>query len=78
MPFWFQLYVMRDRAFIRNLVERASGELFGLMITLDPQIMGQRHKDVQRLVGPAETDPRQYKSGYQAGLVPWHAGDQAP
>ena len=47
-PFWFQLYVMRDRNFIRNLVERAkSAACSALMITLDLQIMGQRHKDVR-------------------------------
>ena len=47
-PFWFQLYVMRDRNFIRNLVERAkAGNCSALMITLDLQIMGQRHKDVR-------------------------------
>ena len=47
-PFWFQLYVMRDRQFIRNLVERArAAKCSALMITLDLQIMGQRHKDVR-------------------------------
>ena len=47
-PFWFQLYVMRDRTFIRNLVERArAANCSALMITLDLQIMGQRHKDVR-------------------------------
>ena len=47
-PFWFQLYVMRDRNFIRNLVERAkAATCSALMITLDLQIMGQRHKDVR-------------------------------
>ena len=46
--FWFQLYVMRDRNFIRNLVERAkAANCSALMITLDLQIMGQRHKDVR-------------------------------
>ena len=47
-PFWFQLYVMRDRNFIRNLVARAkAANCSALMITLDLQIMGQRHKDVR-------------------------------
>ena len=47
-PFWFQLYVMRDRTFIRNLVDRAkAANCSALMITLDLQIMGQRHKDVR-------------------------------
>ena len=47
-PFWFQLYVMRDRDFIKRLVERARvANCAALMITLDLQIMGQRHKDVR-------------------------------
>jgi len=47
-PFWFQLYVMRDRNFVCNLVERAkAAKCSALMITLDLQIMGQRHKDVR-------------------------------
>ena len=47
-PFWFQLYVMRDREFIRRLVERSrTANCSALMITLDLQIMGQRHKDVR-------------------------------
>ena len=47
-PFWFQLYVMRDRDFIRRLVERArAANCSALMITLDLQILGQRHKDVR-------------------------------
>ena len=47
-PFWFQLYVMRDRDFIIRLVERARvANCSALMITLDLQIMGQRHKDVR-------------------------------
>ena len=45
-PFWFQLYVMRDRDFIRRLIDRArEAKCSALMITLDLQIMGQRHKD---------------------------------
>ena len=46
-PFWFQLYVMRDRDFVSRLVERArDANCSALMITLDLQILGQRHKDV--------------------------------
>jgi len=46
-PFWFQLYVMRDRDFIHRLVERArDANCSALVITLDLQILGQRHKDV--------------------------------
>ncbi len=47
-PFWFQLYVMRDRAFSKRLVERAkAAKCSALVLTLDLQILGQRHKDVK-------------------------------
>src|SRR4051812_40632097 len=46
-PFWFQLYVMRDREFIERLIERARQvKCSALMLTLDLQILGQRHKDL--------------------------------
>ena len=47
-PFWFQLYVMRDRDFIERLIERArAANCSALVITLDLQILGQRHKDLR-------------------------------
>ena len=47
-PFWFQLYVMRDRDFIANLIDRAKAAgCSALMLTLDLQILGQRHKDIR-------------------------------
>ena len=47
-PFWFQLYVMKDRAFIEALIERAKAAQCGaLVLTLDLQILGQRHKDLK-------------------------------
>ena len=47
-PFWFQLYVMRDRDFIERLIDRAKAAKCGaLMLTLDLQILGQRHKDIK-------------------------------
>jgi L-lactate dehydrogenase (cytochrome) len=47
-PFWFQLYVMRDRGFIERLIERArAARCSALMLTLDLQIIGQRHKDLR-------------------------------
>ncbi|MES2936444.1 MAG: alpha-hydroxy acid oxidase [Pseudomonadota bacterium] len=47
-PFWFQLYVMRDRAFIESLIERAkAANCSALVLTLDLQILGQRHKDLR-------------------------------
>ena len=46
-PFWFQLYVMRDRDFVSRLIERArDAKCSALMVTLDLQLLGQRHKDV--------------------------------
>ena len=46
-PFWFQLYVMRDRDFVSRLIERArDANCSALMVTLDLQLLGQRHKDV--------------------------------
>jgi len=47
-PFWFQLYVMRDRDFIARLIERArAAQCPALVLTLDLQVMGQRHKDIR-------------------------------
>jgi L-lactate dehydrogenase (cytochrome) len=47
-PFWFQLYVMRDRDFIERLIDRAKAAGCGaLVLTLDLQIIGQRHKDLK-------------------------------
>ncbi|MGQ2923854.1 MAG: alpha-hydroxy acid oxidase, partial [Hydrogenophaga sp.] len=46
--FWFQLYVMRDRGFIERLIDRAKAARCGaLVLTLDLQIIGQRHKDLK-------------------------------
>jgi L-lactate dehydrogenase (cytochrome) len=47
-PFWFQLYVMRDRGFIRELIQRAAAaKCSALMLTVDLQVLGQRHCDVR-------------------------------
>jgi L-lactate dehydrogenase (cytochrome) len=47
-PFWFQLYVMRDRGFSQSLVERAiAAKCSALVLTLDLQIQGQRHRDLK-------------------------------
>ncbi|MBC3936963.1 alpha-hydroxy acid oxidase [Undibacterium rugosum] len=47
-PFWFQLYVMRDRGFVRELIQRAKAcGCSALVLTLDLQILGQRHKDLK-------------------------------
>ncbi len=47
-PFWFQLYVMKDRDFIERLIDRArAANCSALVVTLDLQIIGQRHKDLK-------------------------------
>ena len=47
-PFWFQLYVMRDRGFAAALIERAkAAQCPALMLTADLQIQGQRHRDIK-------------------------------
>lgn len=48
VPFWFQLYVMRDEDFVDSIIERArAAKCSALVLTLDLQILGQRHKDVK-------------------------------
>src|SRR5215831_8539757 len=47
-PFWFQLYVMRDRGFIKALIERAAAaRCSALVLTVDLQVLGQRHCDIR-------------------------------
>ena len=47
-PFWFQLYVMKDKDFMRNLIDRAkAANCSALVVTLDLQVLGQRHKDLK-------------------------------
>jgi len=47
-PFWFQLYTMKDTGFVSNLIQRAKdAKCSALVITLDLQILGQRHKDLK-------------------------------
>ena len=47
-PFWFQLYVMKDHSFSKKLIDRAKkADCSALMLTVDLQILGQRHKDIR-------------------------------
>jgi L-lactate dehydrogenase (cytochrome) len=47
-PFWFQLYVMKDRGFIKSLLERAiAAKCSALVLTVDLQVIGQRHQDIK-------------------------------
>jgi L-lactate dehydrogenase (cytochrome) len=59
-PFWFQLYVMRDKDFVLNLINRAKAAgCSALVLTLDLQILGQRHKDLRNgLSAPPRFTPK--------------------
>ena len=59
-PFWFQLYVMRDRDFVANLIDRArDAGCSALVLTADLQILGQRHKDLRNgLSTPPKFTPK--------------------
>jgi L-lactate dehydrogenase (cytochrome) len=58
-PFWFQLYVMRDKDFVHNLIDRAkAAKCSALVLTLDLQILAQRHKDLRNgLSAPPKMTP---------------------
>jgi len=59
-PFWFQLYTMKDEDYIRRLIQRAKdARCSALVITLDLQILGQRHKDLKNgLSAPPKLTPK--------------------
>lgn len=59
-PFWFQLYVMRNRDFVASLIDRAkAANCAALVLTLDLQILGQRHKDLRNgLSTPPKFTPK--------------------
>ncbi|WP_460928218.1 alpha-hydroxy acid oxidase [Shinella zoogloeoides] len=59
-PFWFQLYVMQDKDFVYNLIDRAKAAgCSALVLTLDLQILGQRHKDIRNgLSAPPRFTPK--------------------
>ena len=47
-PFWFQLYFMKDRGFVSDLITRArAAKCSALVLTVDLQVLGQRHRDVR-------------------------------
>ena len=68
-PFWFQLYVMRDREFVKNLIERArAAGCSALVLTADLQLLGQRHKDIRNsLSAPPKLTPKHL---YQMAMRP--------
>ena len=71
-PFWFQLYVMRDREFIYGLIDRAKAAgCSALVVTVDLQVLAQRHKDLRNGVS---VPPRfGLKSAWQVGTRPFWA-----
>ena len=75
-PFWFQLYVMRDRDFVRNLLDRArTAGCSALVLTLDLQILGQRHKDLRNgLSAPPKFTPKHI---WQMAMSPFWCLDMA-
>ena len=59
-PFWFQLYVLRDKDFVHGLIDRAkAAKCSALVLTLDLQLLGQRHKDLRNgLSAPPKFTPK--------------------
>ena len=59
-PFWFQLYVMRDHDFVRNLLDRAKeAGVNTLILTMDLQVLAQRHKDIRNgMTAPPKFTPK--------------------
>lgn len=84
-PFWFQLYTMKDEGFLADLVARAkAARCSALVITLDLQIVGQRHKDIRNgLSAPPKPTPRMVldlmtRWRWGAGMLRakrWHFGN---
>ncbi|MEL6549341.1 MAG: alpha-hydroxy acid oxidase [Pseudomonadota bacterium] len=70
-PFWFQVYTLKDDDFMKRLIARASeAKCSALVITVDLQIMGQRHKDIKNgLSAPPKLTPASIAN--MATKVPW-------
>ena len=80
-PFWFQLYVMKDRGFIKALIERAiAAKCSALVLTVDLQVIGQRHAGHQErhdgAAGMVAVETARFR--HQAGLGLRRAARQAP
>jgi L-lactate dehydrogenase (cytochrome) len=74
-PFWFQLYMMRDREAMARMIDRCkAAKCSALVLTLDLQVIGQRHKDLKNgLTAPPRPTLRNIdQPGDQAALVPGH------
>src|ERR1700738_1795095 len=80
-PFWFQLYVMKDRGFIKALIERAiAAKCSALVLTVDLQVIGQGHADIKKGMGGAPGWKGSEVPGFahQARLGRRRAARQAP
>ena len=80
-PFWFQLYVMRDKDYVSATLERAKAAgCDALVLTLDLQILGQRHKDLKNglTAPPALTPATILDLSRRWGMGDGHAAHQAP
>jgi len=73
-PFWFQLYMMRDRVFMERLIERANAaHCSALVLTVDLQVMGQRHKDLKNgLSAPPRPTMRNWLNLASKPVWCWH------
>ena len=71
VPFWFQLYVMNDEEFVDNIIMRAKkAGVSALVLTLDLQLLGQRHKDLKNgLTAPPKLTPKTLLN--LATKLPW-------
>ena len=75
-PFWFQLYMMRDREAMSRMIERCkAAKCSALVLTLDLQVIGQRHKDLKNglTAPPKPTIANLINLATEAALVPGHA-----
>ena len=79
-PFWFQLYVIKDRGFSRALIDRATAaKCSALVLTVDLQVLGQRHCDIKNgmTVPPQIKHQERHRHRQQAGLGLEHPERQA-
>ncbi len=71
-PLWFQLYVMKDRAFVESLIDRAKARgRTALMVTLDAQLVGQRNQDIRNIDGMAEWAASQHNADLKWSDIAW-------
>ena len=78
-PFWFQLYMMRDREAMATMIERVrKAGCNALVLTLDLQVIGQRHKDLKNGLTAPPHHCQHHQPDDQAALVLGHGGHAPP